>query len=110
MPAFDTAPDPEDRPGTPTFPGDDPVHRMIEDVVVRVHLDDLDLPHVVVCRTGAGVEHLSGPFPTAIAALAAATEEEAEERRQDPDTALTFGVMALNPPSGSGPPDEVRAD
>jgi hypothetical protein len=73
------------------------VDRLLEEVVVQGLLEDLDLPHVVVCRTGTGSTTLMGPFPTALAALEAAARDEAQERAEDPDTDLTFAVQALNP-------------
>jgi hypothetical protein len=90
-----STPAPDDRP--PAAPHSDPVDRLVEDIVVQSLLEDLDLPHVVVCRTGTGSTTLMGPFPTALAALEAAARDEAQERAEDPDTDLAFGVQALNP-------------
>jgi hypothetical protein len=92
MTPLDSTAAPDDEP-----PAGDPLRRLLEDIMVEAHLDDLDLPHVVVCGTSTGIQVLTGPFPTALAALEAAAEEERRERLQDPDTDLRFGVRALNP-------------
>jgi hypothetical protein len=97
MAALNPSPAPDNPPAAASAAHSDPVGRLIEDIVVQSLLDDLDLPHVVVCGSSTGIITLTGPFPTALAALEAAAREEAHERAQDPQSDLTFGVRALNP-------------
>jgi hypothetical protein len=75
------------------------VERLVEEIVVETLMEELDLPHVMVCRDDTDSITLVGPYPTALAAVEAAARAEAQERAVDPDTDLAFGVQALNPTS-----------
>lgn len=61
-------------------------------------LDELDLPHIVMCRDRSGMfVSYFGPYPSAVEALVAAEVEGEIEREAGGGMAVTFHVAALYP-------------
>jgi hypothetical protein len=61
-------------------------------------LDELDLPHIVMCRDQSGM-YVSyfGPYPSAVEAMVAAEIEGEIEREAAGGMPVTFHVAALYP-------------
>lgn len=61
-------------------------------------LNELDLPHIVMCRDSSGVfVSYFGPYPSAVEAMVAAEIEGEIERGAGGGMPVTFHVAALYP-------------
>ena len=79
-------------------------HSDFDDVLVSVAIEDLERPHIVVCRTRSGaVTAVSGPYATGVAALVAADWEHHLERASGHRPEVVFSVAALYPAMTVGP-------
>lgn len=60
--------------------------------------EEIDLPHVLICRdVETGAVSYSGPFPTGLAALAAAEREQQVDDATNDGPPMSFSVAALLP-------------
>lgn len=74
------------------------VAAMIADSMVRHEMEEIDHPHVMVCRDRAsGFVSLAGPFPDGYSALLAA-ERDARTLEGPEGEHLEFSVLPLHPP------------
>ncbi|MCW2787227.1 MAG: hypothetical protein JWP74_3744 [Marmoricola sp.] len=75
----------------------------LEQAVVQASLEEIDLPHIVVCRDAeTGTASYSGPFPNGIAALSFADREIATDRDGRGGAPFDFTVAALYPARALG--------
>lgn len=71
---------------------------LIAESVVRDGIEELDHPHVMVCRDlSSGFISLAGPFPDGFSALLAA-ERDARSLSGAEGDGLEFSVLPLYPP------------
>lgn len=71
------------------------VHGFVSDAVGAAAREEIDLPHVVICRdTESGTTSYAGPFDSGLSALHFAERESATERAAGNRT-MTFRVAAL---------------
>jgi hypothetical protein len=74
------------------------VQELLARVVSAAERDELDLPHLVVCRDEqTGVTSYTGPFRDGLAALVFAERESLVDRGLDDGDPLLFSVAALYP-------------
>jgi len=72
-------------------------HR-IGELLTEIATAEMDLPHIVVCRDSSGCNmSFSGPYGTALEAIAAAEFEQRTEIEAAAGDTLTFEVAALYP-------------
>jgi hypothetical protein len=81
----------------------DLAQRWLAEAVVRASFEEIDLPHIVVCRDPeSGTESYAGPFPDGFAALSFADQECATDRDGQGGPPLYFTVAALYPARSVG--------
>lgn len=74
------------------------VHEFLSRIVSAAEREELDLPHIVVCRDGeTGVVSYSGPFRDGIEAMVFAEREAVVDRELNDGELLSFSVAALYP-------------
>lgn len=83
--------------------GDHPekIEALVRQVVIEMELDELDLPHIVVCDSGASVTY-SGPYRTALEAMLAADRDEHSLR----ENGVHDYVFSVAPLHGVAPPTD----
>lgn len=73
------------------------VHAFVSDAVGAAAREEIDLPHIVVCRDPeSGAVSYSGPFPDGLAALVSAERESRLDRVLNGGS-MDFSVAALFP-------------
>jgi hypothetical protein len=74
------------------------VQEFLSRIVSATEVDELDLPHIVVCRDEeTGAVSYSGPFRDGLDALLFAEREAVVDRELNDGDALRFSVAALYP-------------
>lgn len=81
-------------------------HRLA-DFLTELEIEEVDMPHIVLCRRPDNLypASFSGPYATVVEALVAADYEQRQEQTRDGARSLTFTVAPLYPglmPSGPG--------
>ena len=82
-------------PSSPWAPIDDVVWAHLVDALVQEAADSFGHPHVVACLGPGGVLSLEGPFDSAMDALCAAEDAQA----QAGDLTWSYVAMPIAPPS-----------
>lgn len=76
------------------------VRELLLNALARDSVDELKLPHAVVCTDpSTGCVSYSGPYEDGLAALCAADRDHQNEQLHDPDTQMVFSVVPLLRPS-----------
>ncbi|MFL6059968.1 MAG: hypothetical protein ACJ72E_01960 [Marmoricola sp.] len=74
------------------------VHEFLSRIVSAAELEELDLPHIVVCRdAGTGAVSYSGPFRDGLDAMVFAERESVVDAELNDGDCLSFSVAALYP-------------
>lgn len=82
----------------------DAVYAFLSDAVSAAAREEIELPHIVVCRDiETGLTSYSGPFRSGLAALVAAERERVIDDATNDGAPMAFSVAALHP-GGSDEP------